>query len=93
MKSLDDVIFYESLPKIDLHGYDSQTARVAINDFVNDNKKTKQEVFVIMHGNGSGILQKTTDDVLRKNKNVIEFKRTIGNTGCTLVRIKFDIDK
>ena len=93
MKSLNDFIFYESLPKLDLHGYDSQTAKVAINDFINDNKKTKQEVFVIMHGNGTGILKKTTDETLRKNKNVLEFKRTIGNTGCTLVRIKFDINK
>lgn len=91
MKNLNDVIFYETLPRLDLHGFDSETARVAINDFINDNKKMKQEIFVILHGNGSGILQKTTDQVLRKNKNVVEFKRTIGNTGCTLVRIKFDI--
>lgn len=91
MKSLSSVIFYDSLPKLDLHGFESDTARVAINDFINDNKKMKNEVFVIVHGNGSGILQKTTDATLRKNKNVVEFKRTLGNTGCTLVRITFDI--
>jgi DNA-nicking Smr family endonuclease len=90
MTNLNNIVFYDSLPKLDLHGFDSETARVAINDFVNDNKKMKKEVILIVHGNGSGILQKTTDNTLRKNKNVIEFKRTIGNTGCTVVRISFD---
>ena len=29
----------DNLPKLDLHGYDRQTAIVAINDFINDNIK------------------------------------------------------
>ena len=41
-------VFTTNLPKIDLHGMDRDTARVAINDFVNDNFKLKQELFVVI---------------------------------------------
>lgn len=90
MTSLNSIIFYDSLPKLDLHGFDSESARVAINDFVRDNQKQKKEFILFVHGNGTGVLQKTTDMTLRKNKNVLEFKRIIGNTGCTVARISFD---
>ena len=89
--SLDNVIFIEQYPKIDLHGYDRETARVAINDFIRDNYKLKQDIFVIIHGIGSGILRKTTNDTLKQNKKVIEFKTFYYNQGCTLVRI--DLEK
>ena len=41
---LSEVIFVESLPKLDLHGYDRETATVAINDFINDNIKMGNEI-------------------------------------------------
>lgn len=88
--SLDNVIFLDQYPKIDLHGYDRETARVAINDFIRDNYKLKQEIFVIIHGIGSGILRKTTNDTLKQNKKVIEFKTFYYNQGCTLVRINLE---
>lgn len=89
--TLDNVVFIEQYPKIDLHGYDRETARVAINDFISDNYKLKQEIFVIIHGIGSGVLRKTTNDTLKQNKKVIEFKTFYYNQGCTLVRI--DLEK
>ena len=91
MMSLNSIIFYDRFPKLDLHGYDTQTAVVAINDFIRDNQKMRNEVIVIVHGNGSGILRKVTDLTLKKNRNVLEYKGIIGNTGCTVVRITFDI--
>lgn len=90
MTSLNNIVFYDSLPKLDLHGYDAESARVAINDFIRDNQTMKKELILIVHGNGSGVLQKTTDTTLKKNKNVLEYKRIIGNTGCTVARILFD---
>lgn len=78
MTNLNNIIFYNCLPKLDLHGYDAQTAVVAINDFIRDNQKMRNEVVVIVHGNGTGILRKVTDLTLRKNKNVLEYKRIIG---------------
>lgn len=91
MTDLNSIIFYDSLPKLDLHGYDAQTAIVAINDFIRDNQKMRNEVVIIVHGNGSGTLKKVTVSVLTKNKNVLEFKGVIGNTGCTIARISFDM--
>lgn len=73
--------------KIDLHGFDRETARVAINDFINDNYKIKERFIVIVHGVGSGILKTTTHEVLKKNKKVMDFKTFYYNNGCTVVEI------
>ena len=85
--TLDSVVFIEQYPKVDLHGYDRETARVAIEDFIKEKKKLKNEIFVIVHGIGSGILKETTRNVLLKNKNVLEFKTYYYNNGCTIVKI------
>lgn len=84
---LDSVIFIDNLPKIDLHGYDRETARVSINDFIKDNIKLKNDIIVIIHGIGSGIIRKTVIDTLNKNKSVIEFKSFYNNRGATVVKI------
>lgn len=80
-------VFTKNLPSLDLHGYDRESARVAINDFVLDNIKMKKDTFVIIHGEGSGILKRTTNDTLKKNKYVLEFQIDFTNTGCTIVRV------
>ncbi len=85
--SLNDLIFIDNLPKLDLHGFDRETARVAINDFINDNYKLKHQFVSIVHGIGSGILRTTTNIVLKNNKKVIAFKTFYYNNGCTIVEI------
>ena len=90
MNKLNEVIFVNSYPNIDLHGYDRDLARVAINDFIKDNIVMKNEIIVIIHGVGSGILQKQTHEVLSKNSNVAYFKQDNFNNGCTLAQIKMD---
>ena len=85
--NLNDIIFIDNLPSLDLHGFDRETARVAINDFINDNIKLKNKFIVIIHGIGSGILKDTTHLSLKKNKNVLEFKICMFNIGCTIVNI------
>ena len=85
---LDSIIFVDNLPKLDLHGFDRETARVIVLDFIKDNIKMKNEIINIIHGHGSGILKDTVHDTLRKNKNVIEFKTFYNNDGCTIVKIK-----
>lgn len=84
---LKEVIFIDNYPKVDLHGLDRETARVEINDFIRDNIKLKNEIIVIIHGIGSGILRKTTHETLSKNKNVIEYKTFYNNNGSTIVKI------
>lgn len=91
MSKIDEVIFIDSLPTIDLHGLDSMTARVIVNDFINDNYKMKNSVVVIIHGIGSGILKKTTADTLSKNRKVVGYKTYYYNNGCTIAEI--DIKK
>lgn len=87
---IEDIIFIDNLPKLDLHGYDRETARVAVNDFVKDNKKLKQKFINIVHGIGSGILKNSVHEQLRKNKDVLDYKTFYYNQGCTIVKIKFD---
>ncbi len=82
-----DTVFIKNLPSLDLHGFDRESARVAIIDFINDNIKLKNKEFVIVHGIGTGVLKATTHEVLRKNKHVLEYKICYNNTGSTIVRI------
>lgn len=79
--------FYKYLPTIDLHGYDRDYARIRINEFINDQYKLKKEKVIIIHGNGSGILKKTTHETLKRNKHVKSFKIDNFNTGMTIVEI------
>lgn len=85
--SLNEIIFIDNLPTLDLHGLDRETARVMINDFINDNYVMKNKVIVIIHGIGSGVLKNTTLDTLSKNKKIIEYKVFPYNVGCTLACI------
>ena len=53
----NDIIFTNSLPSIDLHGLDRDTARIKVLEFINDNKYMKNAIICIVHGIGSGILK------------------------------------
>lgn len=86
--TLNEVIFIDNFPTIDLHGFDRNTARVAVNDFINDNVKMKNEIIVIIHGRGQNIVKNTVHDTLRKNKCVIEYKIYPYNIGCTVVNLR-----
>ena len=79
------ITLYNNLPTLDLHGYDRDYARIMINDFINDNYKMKNKKIIIIHGNGSGILRKTTQETLRRNKLVEDYKIDNFNDGQTVV--------
>lgn len=85
---LNEVIFIDNLPKLDLHGFDRDSARVMVNDFINDNIKMKNEIILIVHGIGSGVIKNTVLDTLKRNKNIIDFKLYPFNVGCTIAQIK-----
>lgn len=86
--TLNSILFPDSLPSLDLHGYDRESARVAILDFIRDNKTMKEPFLLIVHGVGSGIIRSVTIETLRQNRNVLDFKILNGNQGCTIVQIK-----
>lgn len=87
------ITLYSNLPSLDLHGLDRDYARILINDFIRDNYKMKNYQVIIVHGNGTGILKKLTQDVLTKNNLIESFKIDNFNTGITIVTIRKSIDK
>ena len=87
MENLNSVMFVDRYPSIDLHGYDRETARVATEDFIRENKKLKNEVFTIVHGRGSGGVKQAGHETLRRSKVVKEYKTNYYNDGCTIVLI------
>ena len=80
--------FVNNVPILDLHGESSDVARVLINEFINDNLKLKNEIIVIVHGIGTGILKNTTHNILKMNKYVLEYQIDFYNNGSTIVRLK-----
>ena len=80
--------FLERLPKIDLHGYDRESARVMVNDFVDEAVIMGYSDIVIIHGIGSGILRKAVKEALDKNKNVLSHHVDGMNNGCTVDKIR-----
>lgn len=81
-------IFLNRYPSIDLHGYDRDSARVAVNDFVEENVFMKNDIIVIIHGIGTGIVKREVHEALRVNKRVLEYKTDNFNSGCTIVKLK-----
>lgn len=85
-----DDIFLKNLPTIDLHGYDRDSARVKVEDFIKENVIMRNNKIVIIHGIGEGIVKKSVHEVLKKSHWVEKFEIDIYNEGCTVVWIKFD---
>lgn len=85
---LNNIIFIDNLPKIDLHGCTCDEANIYINDFIRDCKKLNNNILVIIHGIGSGKLRIQTRKTLTNNKYVEEFKTFYYNQGCTIVKLK-----
>ena len=81
-------IFLIGYPKIDLHGYDRESARVATDDFIAENIILKNDTIIIIHGIGSGIVKTSVHDTLKQNKQVLEYKTDNFNPGCTIVKLK-----
>ncbi len=85
-------IFLERYPKIDLHGYDRDSARMVTNDFIDENYALGNEIVVIIHGIGTGILKNEVHETLRNNKKVLEYKLDNFNSGCTVVKLSVKND-
>lgn len=79
---------YSHLPQLDLHGLDRDYASILINEFVQDNYQIRNRKIIIIHGVGTGILRKKTQEVLKKNRFVESYKIDNFNVGTTIVEIK-----
>ena len=76
-------IFINRLPTIDLHGYDTASAKVATNDFISDK-------IIIIHGIGTGLVRQAVHEVLSQNKYVSEYHTLNLNNGCTIAYLIID---
>lgn len=81
------ITLYSNLPSLDLHGTDREYARVLIDDFIRDNYKIKNDKLIIIHGIGTGIIRKVTQETLKKNKYVESYKIDNFNPGTTVVQL------
>ena len=75
-------------PKLDLHGEIVAMVEVLVNSFINDNILLKNEYIIIIHGKSTNILTEEVNKVLKKNKDVLEFRRNNWNLGETIVKLK-----
>ena len=80
-------IFLNQLPKIDLHGFDREIARVMVNDFVDEAIVMKYSRVLIIHGIGSGVLKNMVQETLSKRKDILNYHIVAENIGCTIVTI------
>ena len=80
-------VFLDLLPKIDLHGFDRDGAKVATNDFIDECFLMGYERIVIIHGIGMGVVKNSVHDVLSRNKKVLSFHLVGDNIGCTVVEL------
>lgn len=79
---------YKNLPTLDLHGETRDIAKVLINEFIEDNYKMKNTKVIIIHGVGTKTLLKETQNTLKNNKYVLEYKIDNFNAGQTIVTLK-----
>ncbi|MEG2351095.1 MAG: Smr/MutS family protein [Bacilli bacterium] len=87
MKNSFDDVFPDRFPYIDLHGETSDSLPFLINDYINDNYKLGNQVVVIIHGIGLGVLKKEVQNCLKSNKKVSSYHVNFYNAGCTMVYI------
>ena len=85
---INDLLFTENLPRIDLHGYTRNEIKLYIDDFISNSIKLKYEFVVIIHGIGDRILSNETQKILKRHPRVEDYKLTFNNPGATLVKIR-----
>lgn len=81
------MLYYKNLPKLDLHGENRYSAKVLVEEFLNDNKKLGNNLVIVIHGQGLGILKKSLYDYLKKNKMVKNYRLNFNNPGETIIEL------
>ena len=81
------------LMSIDLHGEYSFSAEVLTKEFINDNISLGNKTLCIIHGIGTGVLKDTVHNILKNDKRIESYKVDFMNPGCTIVKIKEDINE
>lgn len=85
---IDNYMLYQNLPTLDLHGEDRIGAIIKTKEFINDNKKLKNKLIVVIHGIGQGILKNEIHKYLKNDKNVLKYHLDTFNKGTTIIELK-----
>lgn len=80
----------DKYPKIDVHGETRDTIFTVVDSFIKDNIKLKNEIVIIVHGIGEGILKTEIHNILKKNNLVKNFHLHYWNQGVTIVELYVD---
>ena len=83
-------IFTSYYPHLDLHGETTDTCVAPLEEFIADNIKLNKTNVVVIHGKGSGILKSRVHELLKKNKQVLEYHLDPWNIGETVVTLRID---
>lgn len=78
----------DKYPSIDVHGETRDTIYTVIKSFIAENIKLNNEIVVIIHGKGQGILKKEIHYYLKRMKEVKTYHLHYWNQGITIVELK-----
>ena len=87
MKNQND-IFLNNLPSIDLHGFDRESATLAVKDFIRENNVMGNKKIIVIHGKGPGILRESILSYLKNDKLVLSYKLDNFNDGITIIELR-----
>lgn len=76
-----------NLPTLDLHGEYRFSAKVLIEEFINDNYKLGNRKIVIVHGIGQGIMKDEVKKCLKNNKKIAKYYIDFFNVGATIIEL------
>lgn len=80
--------FLYNVPELNIHGMDRITAKIEIEIFIDNQLRIGNKKLIIIHGKGEGILKKETQNILKNNRKVLEYKINNYNDGETIVILK-----
>ena len=87
LKNGNNLPLLSNVPSIDLHGETRETARILVNEFIDDAIRLKEEKIVIIHGIGTGVLKKEVHNLLQHSKKIKRYYVDFFNVGCTIVEL------
>ncbi len=90
MSKITNNPFLAKCPYLDIHQEYSSIARILIEQFIADNLKLQNSKIIILHGKGTGVLRKTTHDVLKSHPKVSKYYYDGINDGMTIVELIID---
>ena len=80
--------FLNIFPKLDVHGFTSDSVIFPVSDFINDNLIMGKDKIVIVHGIGLGILKKEINTYFKKDKRIKKLYGDPFNLGITIIKLK-----